>query len=198
MGDCITYIHLKNLEKILNLNVLKFLCQLEENCWWILMASCNQTRGKLQTCWVVTRLAPRSVASKHLHPGKLQTVVSRFQQITQFDVSGFKLTSVEKQSTGGNTMSPLPTHNQKGGGAHRCCLRARATLSRPSHALPKFVIYKTCDLCLGVPRPRRSSGKKTVEILARSPPRTQEVSSNKPKNLIGHFKLWKAWPKVQG
>ena len=47
MGDCITYTHLKNLEKILNLNVLKFYANWKKIADG-LNGSCNQNKGKLQ------------------------------------------------------------------------------------------------------------------------------------------------------
>ena len=186
MGDCITYTHLKKFRKILNLNVLKF------HANWKKVAdgshgSCNQNKGKLQNSWAVSWPAPRSVASKHLHPGnprqswsadstsKPRNLIAQVMcQVASYEWRETKL---------GWQHNVPPSHNRKKGRrAHRWCLRAPDTLFRPparptaqQHGLPKIFVRftKTATSPVWVSlRPRRSSGKKTVEILARSSLRT--------------------------
>jgi len=159
--------------------------------------SCNQNKGNLQISLVVIWLATRYCRLKAPTPRKPETVlVSRFhQQTPQFDcasyVSGCKLNEWREQSAGGNTMSLLPARKVKkeGGRIDGVCVPptlcfAPRMPNRPTTRPAQNIceIYETCDFNLsGCPRPRRSSGKKAVEIPARSSLRTQEVSSNNPK-----------------
>jgi len=138
MGDCITYTHLKKFRKILNLNVLKF------HANWKKVAdgshgSCNQNKGKLQNSWAVSWLAPRSVASKHLHPGNPRQSWSADSTSKPRNLIAQVMCQVAsyewRETKRGWQHNVPPSHNRKKGRrAHRWCLRAPDTLFRPPHA----------------------------------------------------------------